>query len=108
MTSYSAGSKKANAVVHAAVLHAIEQVQKTSLSPQDQIEYAYLIVREKLDRMEMSGEYDHQSVGVSDSEVCEAVINQLSKKLNVPDASLMKDYPEALPELRDHALTLAD
>ena len=106
MPSYATGSRKANAEIDIAVTAALQQVMAAPIPLQDRLEYGYLIVREKLDRMEQSGVWDNLPMGVSDTMVCEAAITVLAKKIGVKDPSLVKDYPNDLPELRRHGLSL--
>lgn len=98
---------KAHREIEKAVTEAITQVNgTTTLDTSEKMEYAYLMVREKLDRMENSEEYDHLNVGVSDTEVCEAVMNELAKRLGIEIVSLNKLYPDDLPSIAMHGLAL--
>lgn len=98
---------KAHREIEKAVTEAVTQVKSSAtLENSEKMEYAYLMVREKLDRMENSEEYDHLDVGVSDTVVCEAVMNELAKRLGIEMVSLDKSYPDDLPTIAMHGLTL--
>lgn len=110
MANYALPSlSKAHREIEKAVSEAVEQVTGAStLEDYERLEYAYLMVREKLDRMENSEEYDHLDVGVSDAVVCEAVLLELAKRIGLETeiASLNKSYPEDLPSIAMHGLAL--
>lgn len=98
---------KAHREIEKAVSEAVAQVKASeTIESSEKMEYAYLMVREKLDRMESTEEYDHLDVGVSDTVVCEAVMNELAKRLGIEMVSLNKSYPDDLPSIAMHGLAL--
>lgn len=92
MSKYAMNSKKATADIEDAVTKAIGQVVNTNLDLHSKMEYSYLIVRQKLDCLDEK--YSHLSMGVSDTEVCEAVMTQLALRLGIvkEDHGLDLDY----------------
>lgn len=98
---------KAHKEIEKAVSEAVSQVKNSeTIEDRERMEYAFLMVREKLDRMENSEEYDHLDIGVSDTEVQKCVMVELSKRLNIEMREISKSYPEDLPSIAMHGLAL--
>jgi hypothetical protein len=71
----------------------------------DRVEFAYLIVREKLDRLQEDSEAALTGALLTDEEVLAAVIAELASRMGAhPTARLT--YPDNLTELAKNGLTL--
>ncbi len=104
MFKYEVTSKKASDEIQLTVDNAIAQVNLANLSKQETIESAYLLVRKKLDRLEKR--YMHLSMGISDTEVCEAVMEELGEELDIPNVSLIWSYPNDLSKVKSFGLAI--
>jgi ribosomal protein L19 len=96
---------KASREIDRSVRSAIKQVQETGqLAPGDRVEYAFLIVREKLDRMENDAQYEHLMISFTDAAMQTAVVNEIKRSLGV-ETEVRSHYPDDLSEIAKHGLS---
>jgi len=97
MADYAVGNSRASREIERAVSGAVSQVKPSTLPEGEKIQIAFLIVREKLDRMEASGDYDE--IDVTDRHVTEAVITEIAQRLGHAVVSMEMEFPEDLPNI---------
>lgn len=90
--------------IERAVSEAVAQVTAGSLPEAEKIGIAYLIVREKIDRMESSGAYDEFDVG--SKAVCDAVMDDIAQRLGHEVVTLDLQYPDDLGTVAKNGFAL--
>ena len=104
MVDYAVGNSRAAKEIERAVSGALAQVKPSALPEGEKIQIAFLIVREKLDRMEASGDYD--DIDVTDRHVTDAVITEIAQRLGHAVISMEMDFPEDLPNIAKNGFAL--